>query len=202
MPPLQCIRCVIILLIFVVTEFRVDGYSTHSHRLLRDTIPSKAFQRLFSIRGETSGQSGTGHEDKKKVTQSQSNFSVKTKSLISLSPLHQSTATKTFFGVRTVSQHLQLEQPDQRSELPKNAIDFRTVSLTYRAFFNSSRYQTKVQSGGSGPKRISSQGQPRAIQLLNPNRLKIVGGTAKGKKIDSPDVYLRPMMAKVPNDWI
>ena len=54
-----------------------------------------------------------------------------------------------------------------------------------------------MQSGGSGPKRISSQGQPRAIQLLNPNRLKIVGGTAKGKKIDSPDVYLRPMMAKV-----
>jgi hypothetical protein len=59
------------------------------------------------------------------------------------------------------------------------------------------RYQTKVASGGSGPKKISSQGQPRAVQLLNPNKLKIVGGTAKGKKIDSPDVYLRPMMAKV-----
>ena len=59
------------------------------------------------------------------------------------------------------------------------------------------RYQTKVQSGGSGPKKLSSQGQPRAVQLLNPNRLKIIGGTAKGKKIDSPDVYLRPMMAKV-----
>lgn len=62
------------------------------------------------------------------------------------------------------------------------------------------RYQTKVASGGSGPKKISSQGQPRAVQLLNPNKLKIVGGTAKGKKIDSPDVYLRPMMAKVTND--
>lgn len=54
-----------------------------------------------------------------------------------------------------------------------------------------------MASGGSGPKKISSQGQPRAVQLLNPNKLKIVGGTAKGKKIDSPDVYLRPMMAKV-----
>ena len=57
--------------------------------------------------------------------------------------------------------------------------------------------QSKTQSGGSGPKKIQSQGQARAVQLLNPNRLKIVGGTAKGKKIDSPDVYLRPMMAKV-----
>lgn len=32
---------------------------------------------------------------------------------------------------------------------------------------------------------------------MNPNRLRIIAGTAKGKKINSPDVYLRPMMAKV-----
>jgi 16S rRNA (guanine(966)-N(2))-methyltransferase RsmD len=32
---------------------------------------------------------------------------------------------------------------------------------------------------------------------LNPNRLRILGGIAKGKKINSPDVYLRPMMGKV-----
>ena len=70
-------------------------------------------------------------------------------------------------------------------------------SCMYCRVISTCRYQTKVQSGGSGPKKLSAQGQPRAIQLLNPNKLKIVGGTAKGKKIDSPDVYLRPMMAKV-----
>ena len=40
-------------------------------------------------------------------------------------------------------------------------------------------------------------GKERSRELINPNRLRIMGGTAKGKKIDSPDVYLRPMMAKV-----
>ena len=99
-------------------------------------------------------------------------------------------------------QHLRLEQLDQHSKLHEKSQRLRTESLTYRTFFHFTRYQTKVQSGGSGPKRISSQGQPRAVQLLNPNRLKIVGGTAKGKKIDSPDVYLRPMMAKVADDRI
>ncbi|KAJ1441154.1 RNA methyltransferase [Ochromonadaceae sp. CCMP2298] len=41
------------------------------------------------------------------------------------------------------------------------------------------------------------QGQERRQEIVNPNRLRITGGTARGKKIDSPDVYLRPMMAKV-----
>ena len=52
-------------------------------------------------------------------------------------------------------------------------------------------------SGGSKGKRIMSQGKPREQDIINPNRLRIIGGSAKGKRIDSPDVYLRPMMAKV-----
>ena len=52
-------------------------------------------------------------------------------------------------------------------------------------------------SGGSGGKRVMSQGRAREREISNPNRLRIIAGTAKGKKIDSPDVYLRPMMAKV-----
>lgn len=52
-------------------------------------------------------------------------------------------------------------------------------------------------SGGSGRKKIMGQGQPREREISNPNRLRIIAGTAKGKKIDSPEVYLRPMMAKV-----
>ena len=54
-----------------------------------------------------------------------------------------------------------------------------------------------ILSGGSGPKKIMNQGQARASQISNPNRLKIISGTAKGKKLESPSVYLRPMMAKV-----
>lgn len=52
-------------------------------------------------------------------------------------------------------------------------------------------------SGGSGGKRVMPQGQTREREISNPNRLRIIAGTAKGKKIDSPNVYLRPMMAKV-----
>ena len=33
--------------------------------------------------------------------------------------------------------------------------------------------------------------------LNNPSNLKILGGIAKGRRLDSPDVYLRPMMGKV-----
>lgn len=61
-------------------------------------------------------------------------------------------------------------------------------------FFN--RYKPVV-SGGSGSKRVRAQGLPREQEIMNPNRLRIIAGTAKGKKIDSPNVYLRPMMAKV-----
>lgn len=32
---------------------------------------------------------------------------------------------------------------------------------------------------------------------MNPNKLKIIGGIAKGTKLNSPNVYLRPMMSKV-----
>lgn len=33
--------------------------------------------------------------------------------------------------------------------------------------------------------------------MNNPSMLKIIGGSARGKRLDSPDVYLRPMMGKV-----
>lgn len=58
------------------------------------------------------------------------------------------------------------------------------------------------KSGGSklSSVRVMDQGKPSSRpEIANANRLKIVGGTAKGRKIDSPDVYLRPMMAKVCN---
>lgn len=52
--------------------------------------------------------------------------------------------------------------------------------------------------GGSGAtKRIRPQGDKRAQEISNPNKLRIIAGKARGKKIQSPDIYLRPMMAKV-----
>jgi len=55
----------------------------------------------------------------------------------------------------------------------------------------------KPKSGGSGVKKIMNQGLAREQGINNPNKLRIIAGKAKGKKIESPDMYLRPMMAKV-----
>lgn len=52
-------------------------------------------------------------------------------------------------------------------------------------------------SGGSDGPRLRPQGQARASGLNNPSMLKIFGGTARGRRLDSPAVYLRPMMGKV-----
>lgn len=54
----------------------------------------------------------------------------------------------------------------------------------------------KSRGGTSGPK-LQAQGKARAEGLNNPSNLKILGGVAKGRKLASPDVYLRPMMGKV-----
>ena len=56
---------------------------------------------------------------------------------------------------------------------------------------------SRTVSGGSGGKQIRPQGKQRKPEITNPNRLRIIGGSARGKKIESPDVYLRPMMGKV-----
>ena len=35
------------------------------------------------------------------------------------------------------------------------------------------------------------------MSINNAARLKVAGGVAKGRRLESPDVFLRPMMAKV-----
>ena len=52
-------------------------------------------------------------------------------------------------------------------------------------------------AGGSANPRLRPQGQARTAGLNNPSNLKIFGGTARGRRLDSPSVYLRPMMGKV-----
>lgn len=41
------------------------------------------------------------------------------------------------------------------------------------------------------------QGEEREVSINNAARLKVAGGIAKGRRLESPDVFLRPMMAKV-----
>jgi len=52
-------------------------------------------------------------------------------------------------------------------------------------------------SGGSANPKLRPQGKAREAGLNNPSNLKILGGTARGRRLDSPSVYLRPMMGKV-----
>jgi hypothetical protein len=63
--------------------------------------------------------------------------------------------------------------------------------------FMSSTALTALSYRTASIKRVIPQGVERRNDLLNPNRLKILAGTRRGMKIDSPDVYLRPMMSKV-----
>ena len=58
--------------------------------------------------------------------------------------------------------------------------------------------QEEQQSGGSNTSQLRFQGQSRDEQRYNnPSNLKILGGSCRGRKLDSPNVYLRPMMGKV-----
>jgi 16S rRNA (guanine966-N2)-methyltransferase len=51
--------------------------------------------------------------------------------------------------------------------------------------------------GGSANPLLRPQGKAREAGMNNPSMLKIAGGTARGRRLDSPTVYLRPMMGKV-----
>ena len=52
-------------------------------------------------------------------------------------------------------------------------------------------------AGGSANPKLRPQGKAREAGLNNPSMLKIFGGSARGRRLDSPSVYLRPMMGKV-----
>jgi len=58
--------------------------------------------------------------------------------------------------------------------------------------------QQQSQQGGSNTSQLRAQGVGRDTQRYNnPSNLKILGGIARGRKLESPNVYLRPMMGKV-----
>lgn len=51
--------------------------------------------------------------------------------------------------------------------------------------------------GGTAPPKRSNQGKALEKGMTNPSRLRVMGGAAKGRRLDSPEVQLRPMMGKV-----
>eukprot|EP00934_Nitzschia_sp_Nitz4_P007238 Nitzschia sp. Nitz4//scaffold118_size93875//73053//74291//NITZ4_004799-RA/size93875-augustus-gene-0.88-mRNA-1//1//CDS//3329533757//7228//frame0 len=58
------------------------------------------------------------------------------------------------------------------------------------------RKTTTGGSSSSGPK-LYAQGKPRQGSWNRPSRLRIAAGVAKGRRLVSPQVFLRPMMGKV-----
>jgi 16S rRNA (guanine966-N2)-methyltransferase len=56
---------------------------------------------------------------------------------------------------------------------------------------------THYTAGGSANPKLRPQGKARDAGMNNPSMLKIFGGSARGRRLDSPTVYLRPMMGKV-----
>ena len=59
------------------------------------------------------------------------------------------------------------------------------------------RAAREAAKGGSKNPTLRPQGKARDFGMNNPSNLKILGGTARGRRLDSPEVYLRPMMGKV-----
>ena len=59
------------------------------------------------------------------------------------------------------------------------------------------RVAREAAKGGSKNPTLRPQGKARDFGMNNPSNLKILGGTARGRRLDSPEVYLRPMMGKV-----
>ena len=70
------------------------------------------------------------------------------------------------------------------------------IGCVFAIDVNQSKINNTVAGGSKNPK-LRPQGKAREAGLNNPSNLKILGGTARGLRLDSPTVYLRPMMGKV-----
>ena len=86
------------------------------------------------------------------------------------------------------------------SELPAHAIKAPRRLKSGEAPRNSDkqdRGRRNNRRGGSGANRAEVRAQGKASQVRSLQRLAITGGTAKGRRIVTPEVYLRPMMSRV-----
>ena len=94
-----------------------------------------------------------------------------------------------------------IKSADLAQELPANLkrkITAKRPTLGHVVPKNSQTRNFRPNEGGSDSSQLRAQGQARDSQRYNnPSNLKILGGSCRGRKLESPTVYLRPMMGKV-----
>jgi 16S rRNA (guanine966-N2)-methyltransferase len=92
---------------------------------------------------------------------------------------------------------------EAQNDLPANLkrkVDAKRPTLGHVVPKNSRtrRFNEPSDKGGSNAAQLRAQGKGRDTKRYNnPSNLRILGGSHKGRKLESPDVYLRPMMGKV-----
>lgn len=94
------------------------------------------------------------------------------------------------------SQIIQKTTEDGTMEIPQNLRRKTVAKRPLLGHVVPTNKQARGVGGSSSPK-LRPQGKNRAEGLNNPSNLKILGGIARGRRLDSPEVYLRPMMGKV-----
>ncbi|KAL7528375.1 hypothetical protein ACHAWF_002538 [Thalassiosira exigua] len=91
-----------------------------------------------------------------------------------------------------LKRHVVAKRPTLGHVVPKNSKTRRFKPPS------SSESQFSQQRGGSDSAQLRPQGQSRDTKRYNnPSNLRILGGSVRGRKLESPSVYLRPMMGKV-----
>jgi len=95
---------------------------------------------------------------------------------------------------------MQIPSEDGTTEMPQNLrrkVQAKRPFLGHVIPEDAKARNRRQKQGGSGGPKLRAQGKARADSINNPSNLKILGGTARGRKLDSPEVFLRPMMGKV-----
>eukprot|EP00571_Detonula_confervacea_P006044 CAMPEP_0172314484 /NCGR_PEP_ID=MMETSP1058-20130122/22663_1 /TAXON_ID=83371 /ORGANISM="Detonula confervacea, Strain CCMP 353" /LENGTH=388 /DNA_ID=CAMNT_0013028369 /DNA_START=22 /DNA_END=1188 /DNA_ORIENTATION=+ len=94
----------------------------------------------------------------------------------------------------------QLQQPTELPANLKRKVDAKRPTLGHVVPKKSNTRQHKplTELGGSNTAQLRPQGQSRDTQRYNnASNLRVLGGSIRGRKLESPNVYLRPMMGKV-----
>lgn len=104
------------------------------------------------------------------------------------------------------SSSFQIQIPSGGEELPANLKRYvvakrPTLGHIVPKKSRTRHYKPLISSsseGGSNSSILRPQGQTRDSERYNnPSSLRILGGSVRGRKLESPNVYLRPMMGKV-----
>eukprot|EP00611_Tribonema_gayanum_P030383 TRINITY_DN8438_c0_g1_i2.p1 TRINITY_DN8438_c0_g1~~TRINITY_DN8438_c0_g1_i2.p1 ORF type:complete len:367 (-),score=105.06 TRINITY_DN8438_c0_g1_i2:319-1377(-) len=83
------------------------------------------------------------------------------------------------------------------AHLKRDEVTGLPIEAVYAPRFSPYLTKKKLAGTSGGTKRVRAQGSEREEGLNNAQRLRVLGGVAKGRRLESPEVYLRPMMGKV-----